>query len=440
MLDLCRQHLNDRFPFLKSTKLLVACSGGMDSVVMTHLLHDLGYDLVLAHCNFGLRGAESDGDEAFVRTLGDDLNTPVVVTRFDTTACADREKISIQMAARDLRYEWFAEQLKEQSCEYVLTAHHADDDLETFLINLGRGTGLQGLTGIPEVNGNIVRPLLIFSREDLKTYALDQGYAWREDSSNEDDAYLRNKLRHHVTEKLKDSQSAFLKNFQQTQTYLRDSRALLNDYIDEVRKSVVQTENEQSVIDLTALRAYPNHKALLFELLAQYGFTAWEDIETLMNAQSGKQVFSPEFRLLKDRDVFILTPKPGEDGAKTVYISEATEQITTPMELSIVPVSNWQNTSRDTIFVDRDKLVFPLELRPWQEGDVFIPMGMEGKKKLSKFLKDEKLSLVAKEGIWVLCSNEDIVWVVGMRMSDQYKVTPETRRILQISKSASSVV
>jgi len=237
-----QNHINSKLPFLKERKLLVAVSGGLDSVVLTHLCHVLNLDITLAHCNFKLRGKESDEDENFVLELANKLDLEVVVESFDTETFANTEKLSIQMAARELRYDWFFNLAENLKFDDILTAHHADDNLETFLINLTRGTGLNGLTGIPEVNENIVRPLLSFSREQLENYASENNIIWREDASNASDKYLRNKLRHHVIPILKELNPQLLQNFENTQNNLQDTKRIIEDTIAKVQNKVVTVE------------------------------------------------------------------------------------------------------------------------------------------------------------------------------------------------------
>ncbi len=428
-----KKHVEDSFPFLKEKKLLLACSGGLDSVVLGSLLKELGYKLGLAHCNFSLRGKESDEDEAFVIDLAEKWNIPVFTETFDTKEYALENKLSTQMAARELRYKWFEEILKDFKYDYVLTAHHADDDLETFLINLSRGTGLRGLTGITENSGRIIRPLLPFSREEIFDFAKKKGLFWREDSSNTSSDYLRNDIRHNVIPSYKKATKGLLKNLQKTQKNLQQSEALIGDYMVLVRNLVMQETKQGLEISIEKLQELPHPEALLYELLSPFQFTAWEDISGLLNAQSGKQVFSSEFRILKDRETLIITKKPSEEENISKFISENEKQIDSPLKMSFFPTDKMGYIDTNTVYVDADKISYPLELRKWEEGDVFQPFGMQGKKKLSKFFKDEKLSLASKEQIWILLSNNQIVWVVGYRMDDQFKITEKTNNILKIA-------
>jgi len=433
LLQKLNQHINAHFSFLTGKKLLIACSGGLDSTVLTRLLKELNFNISLAHCNFSLRGKESDGDEEFVIALADKLSIPIFNKTFDTKQYATSHKVSTQMAARDLRYNWFNELCDAHQFDFVLTAHHLDDDLETFFINLSRGTGLRGLTGIPEVNEKIVRPLLNFNREEILKYATDKNINWREDSSNASPDYLRNKLRLEVLPKYKELGKSVLKNFQQSQNHLQDSQLLVKDYLVLIQALVVTQTKEGLQFNINKLLELPNTEALLYELLSPYGFTAWEDIVGLLKTQSGKQVFSNTHRLLKNREVLLLTEIQKEDEIKTLLISEDIKEIDKPIQLKFEIVERFSELNKNTVFVDKQKLSYPLLLRKWEKGDVFYPFGMKGKKKLSKFFKDEKLSLVAKEKIWVLFSKNKIVWVVGMRSDSRFKVGDDTREVLKIT-------
>jgi len=432
MLEPLRLHIEQNLPMLQDAKLLVACSGGLDSVVLTHLLHKLNFPIALAHCNFSLRGSESDADATFVQEWADQLAIPFYVKRFDTEVFASKHKLSTQMAARKLRYDWFEVLLNEIEFDYLLTAHHADDDLETFLINLSRGTGLRGLTGIQEVNNRVVRPLLSFSRAEILSYAKSNELYWREDSSNSKIDYLRNNLRLNVIPPYKEATKGALLNFMKTQRRISDSRALVEDYIVLVQTLVMTETKEGFEIDIHKINELPHTSALLYEILRPFGFSAWNDISELLTGQSGKQVFSSTHRILKDRGVLLLTARSDKPEVDSFYIAEGTSEIQQPIQLEFESAEHFEITNANTVFVDNEMLSYPLLLRRWEEGDVFQPFGMEGKKKLSKFFKDEKLSLVAKENIWVLCSNEKIVWVIGCRLDNRYKVTKTTKNIVRI--------
>ena len=427
-----QNHIKSRFPFLEKSKFIIAISGGLDSVVLTHLCHKMKLNFALAHCNFNLRRDESDADEDFVLLLAEDLNLEVFIESFETETYAKEQQLSVQMAARELRYNWFNDLVIQLGFDYVLTAHHADDNLETFLINLTRGTGLEGLTGIPEINGNIVRPLLAFSRQELEVYANNNHIKWREDSSNITTKYLRNKIRHDVIPVLKEINPQLLQNFNKTISFLQDSNEIIEDRIVEIQKKVVSVEDEMIRLNIKKIQKLSNPKAYLFQLLKDFNFTEWDDVTALLNAQSGKQVFSETHRLLKDRAYLLLTERDSKSG-DSISISEEDKHVATAFGTLFFDEADAIFGKRtEVIFVDKDKLKFPLTLRKWNEGDYFYPFGMKGKKKLSKFLKDEKCSLIEKEQTWVLISGNDMVWVVGKRADDRFKVTENTSQILKI--------
>ncbi len=434
MLDRFNLHIKKTMPFLHEAKILIAISGGLDSVMLVHLCHQLKLNITLAHCNFNLRGAESDTDETFVIALANQLDLEIFTQHFDTENHAKQQKLSIQMAARELRYNWFSDLAEDLKFDYILTAHHADDNLETVLINLTRGTGLNGLIGIPEVNGNIVRPLLPFSREELEMYASDNRIEWREDSSNTSDKYLRNKLRHHVIPVLKETNPELLSNFRQTISNLKDTVDIVDDGIKAFTENAVEGETDNYIqFKISEFKELSNPKAYLYELFSGYGFSEWNDVTNLLDAQSGKQLFSKTHRLLKDRNHLILTEIPSES-LNSFEIRENDLHFNMPLgQLVFEKADTPIKTDSTSIFVDKDTLTFPLNLRQWQEGDVFYPSGMDGKKKLSKYFKDEKLSLVDKENIWLLCSKGAIVWVIGKRGDERFKVRDKTTNIVQIT-------
>jgi tRNA(Ile)-lysidine synthase len=433
MLQKFQNHLLHNFQFLRGKKVLLATSGGKDSMVMVHLLQHLDYEIGIAHCNFQLRGIESFDDQYFVKQYAVANNIPVFITQFDTKAFSEDYKISTQVAARELRYNWFYELLETEKYDYILTAHHADDNLETFLINLSRGTGLEGLIGIPEQNEKVVRPLLAFSQEEIEDYASVNGIQWREDSSNASDKYLRNKIRHHVVPLLKELNPNFLLSFHKTQGYLQQAQDMVDDAAIMVYQQVAQQDGDTIYFDLKKLQKLPNYKSYLYQWLNEFGFKAWDDIYDLVDSQSGKCVYSSEYRLLKDRDSLLLSRLNEEDEIQEYSILENQKEVNIPLNLSFCKVADISIGSNKTIFVDADKIHYPLVLRHWNEGDHFQPFGMDGKsKKISKLFKDEKLSLIEKESKWLLCSNTEIVWVIGLRQDERFRIDNTTKNILKI--------
>jgi len=433
MLAKFRKSLAENFLFLNQSKLLLATSGGIDSMVMTALFKTGNFDISLAHCNFNLRGSESDADEIFIKKYASENDIPFFTANFDTASFAADNKTSIQVAARQLRYLWFEELSKEHGFDYVLTAHHADDNLETFLINLSRGTGLEGLTGIPSQNGNIIRPLLAFTRDEITAFAEENQIEWREDSSNASDKYLRNKLRHDVVPILKDLNPRFLESFADTLRNLQQSSSMVEDASKLVYKEVVIEKENKLIFKIFDLKRLPNFKAYLHHWLKDFEFTAWNDIYDLLDAQSGKQVFSPDYVLLKDREILVLQ-KRQEPILETFIIAKGLESLKFPINMSFTKRSKIGEATDNCIFVDYEKLKYPLELRKWREGDSFQPFGMHGSKKISKFFKDEKFSLHDKSDVWILASaDEKIIWIVGKRMDDRFKITTKTKNILEIA-------
>ena len=441
MLETYKKHIKYNLPFLNEGKLLIAISGGLDSVVLTHLCHQSKLNIALAHCNFNLRDNESDLDEAFVIDLAEQLNLEVFTQHFNTESYAKDEKISIQIAARELRYNWFEALANQLQFEYILTAHHADDNLETFLINLTRGTGLDGLTGIPETNNTIVRPLLSFTRAEIESYAQETNLNWREDSSNRSNKYLRNALRLEVIPKLKELNANLLDNFKKTISNLKDTADIVDESLNAVAKRAIVDIDDNSIsFKISEFKKVNNPKAYLFEMFKAYEFTEWNDVLALLDAQSGKRVYSTTHSLLKDREHLILSEKNNailNKNEESLSISETDFEVETSLGiLKFEETQQLNNFNESTIYVDKDLLNFPLLVRHWKKGDYFYPLGMQGKKKLSKFFKDEKLSLVAKENSLLLCSGDAIVWVMNQRADNRFRVTDQTKTIIKITIDA----
>ena len=477
MLSDFKLHIDQKFPFLNHSKLLLAVSGGIDSVVLTHLLKELYYDIALAHVNFQLRADESDADEQFVKDLGEKLNLQIFTHHVDTEKEAKENGISIQMAARDIRYQWFSELMQEHEFDFLLTAHHLDDNIETFFINLNRKSGLLGLTGIPAQNENIIRPLLPFSRKELEQYAQENDLIWREDQSNATLKYERNQIRHELIPVLEKINPEFRVAFQQSFQFLNESNQLIQDYISLV-KSNFWTENEHEIeINTTALQALPNYESILYETLKDFHFTDWIRIFDLVHGQSGKEIHSETHKLIKDRNRIIMIQKTNPSKEEK---STESEMETTPKEsnfydavfkpqveknISKSPKKRIQQTEivktfikdgiqvgdlsyqlevlknenninfkkRGIEYFDADMVSFPLYIKPWQHGDFFFPLGMNGRKKLSDYFMDIKLSVLEKEKIWLLCdSNDQILWVIGYRIDNRFKVTEHSKNLIKI--------
>ena len=432
MVTAFKKHIEAHFPALADQKILIACSGGLDSIVLLHLLQKIGLTLGVAHCNFKLRGDHSDADLSFVKTIAANLGVPVFTTVFDTKAYAKTQGFSTQVAARELRYEWFYSTAKANGYDRIATGHHADDDLETFFINLSRVTGLRGLTGIASNTEQLIRPLLPFSRAQIMQFAKKEELFWREDSSNSTRDYLRNKLRLDVIPAFKGVNKTVLQNFKQTQQHLKESQALLEDYITLVTKLVVSHTDAGYEIDIKQLQALPNTNTLLFELLYPYGFTDFKAIASILESEVGKKVLSKQYVLHKDRNHLVLTTREQVVDSRVYCIDAKQQSCTIPIKLNFTKVAQVGEHEPHSLYVDAAKLTYPLKVRAWRLDDVFHPFGMKGKKKLTKFFKDEKLSLLSKNSVWVLESGDEIVWVIGLRPDDRYKVTSATKEVLKI--------
>lgn len=435
MLQKFSNHIDNHFPFLKDKKLLIAISGGLDSVVLMHLCNQLKLSVSLAHCNFKLRNKESDLDEKFVVELAQISSNQIFKIQFDTENYAQEQKTSIQIAARDLRYQWFQELAFTHYFDYILTAHHADDNLETFLINLTRGSGLEGFTGIPEKNGNIIRPLLPFSRAEILEYAKEKQLEWREDASNESIKYTRNKIRHQIVPILKEINPSLLDSFSKTITHLQESQQLIEDAVQEFSKEILKKNENYLQIDIKKLLLQPNSKLYLFHFLKKYHFKEWNNVYELLSAQSGKQLFSESHVLLKDRDYLILSELKQLESEKTIIkILENETSIGSPIQLNFEQVDSEMTKSGQIIFVEKSLLKYPLILRKWENGDYFYPTGMQGKKKVSKYFKDEKFSLFDKENTWLLCTAEnEVIWIINHRQDRRFLASKATKSPLKIT-------
>lgn len=401
-------------------------------MVLAEMCHKLKFDFAIAHCNFKLRDEESDADEAFVLEWGDKNGVETFTQQFDTRAFARENGLSIQMAARELRYKWFEELAEHLGFDHILTAHHADDALETFFINLFRGTGLDGLRGIPERNNKILRPLLEFSRQDIWSYAETAKVKWREDSSNTSSKYLRNRIRKELSPVLKSIEPDILNILGKTQSHLEESAFLLSQYKHDLKKKLFKVEGDSILVELDELNRLKPLKPFLYLLFAEFGFTQWKDFTEMTDSQSGKQIYSSTHRLLRDRNHLILK-RISKGRINPIPIPRGIRQLSTPAGyLEFEEKKQMGVPDALTLYADRDKLKFPLVLRNWEEGDLFYPSGMNGKKKLSKFFKDEKLSLFQKEKTLILCSDDEIVWIVGHRADRRFIADGNTVNILKI--------
>ncbi|MDO6737618.1 tRNA lysidine(34) synthetase TilS [Wenyingzhuangia sp. 2_MG-2023] len=426
MFQKLKQHLEQNFPFLKDQKLLLTVSGGIDSLVMTYLFHALDYSIGIAHCNFQLRGHESDLDELFVKNIATNMNCSFHSIRFDTKNYCQQHKVSTQIAARELRYSWFDKLCKTEHYDTILTAHHLNDVIETFFINLSRGTGIDGLTGIPAINGNIVRPLLIFSRNEIDAYATSHHIKWREDKSNAKTDYLRNKIRHLVIPELHNLNPNFKENFTQTIVHLKQSRDFIDQKINNLKQDLFTEQKGILSISKTALLQLSDFE--LYEVFKPYGFTSVAELRKLAKTQTGKEIHSDTYHLLNNREVLMLYSSENKQ-QEFFYIQDLND--TSHLPISLHFSTKTKELNRDTIALDPEKTQFPLILRKREDGDFFHPTGMQGKKKVSKYFKDEKLSKIEKENTWLLCNSKNqILWIVNYR-SDRYltEVIPKENTI-----------
>ena len=430
MIDRVRRFIEKEKLFTPNATVVVGLSGGMDSMVLLDLLTLLGYECVAAHCNFHLRGEESDRDARFVRKWCKGIDIPFTSIDFDTTQYAADKKVSIEMAARELRYEWFEIVRRQYGAEAIAVAHHKDDSVETVLLNLIRGTGIKGLTGIMPKNRHVVRPLLCVTRSEIEEYIIERDMPYVFDSTNDDDAILRNSLRLNIIPQLEKINPSIKDAIWRTSQNLSEAEKVYNASIQEA----VKDSFKDGKIDVLKLRKSASARSVLFEILSPLGFGASviEDIYLGMEGSSGKVFYSKSYRLIKDRDFFILdriNDNPASE--ELVYIDSKTDEITLPLPLSIrrekMPVTI-QKSSR-FLYSDMNKLKFPLIVRRWKEGDWFIPFGMKGRKKVSDYFTDRKYSLKQKEEAWILLSGSDIVWIVGERTDDRFKVTEKSRDI-----------
>ena len=417
-------------------KVIVGVSGGIDSVALLHLLQRLGVECIVAHCNFHLRAEESDRDEQFVKDVTKQLGLPFYRIDFDTLKYAANNKISVEMAARELRYEWFESLAKKLDAQAIAVAHHLDDSIETLLMNLIRGTGLRGLTGISARNGLVIRPLLCCTREELFQYVTFHQLAYVEDSTNALNDYQRNKIRNQLLPLLEDINPSVRQTLYQSLERFSGTYKVYEEFIDSYKKLLMKDENGTIIIDISLILKLPDVTTVLYEFLSPYGFNAQvvQQVVSHLNDTSGKKFYSSTYRLVKDRQNLILT-KRTRDEKKSIQIDEGRDIITYPLPLSIhySDVNNVEiNKNKNVLTIDADLVKFPLILRKWEEGDVFVPFGMKGMKKLSDFFIDNKFSLPDKENTWLLVSDEKIVWIVGHRADNRFRVTAETRKIIII--------
>ncbi len=435
--DQFRNCMTDNCGVNASDRILVALSGGADSVALLHLLLQNGFSCVAAHCNFSLRGLESDGDEAFVKELCRSWNVELHTIQFDTRAHSQAHKVSIEMAARQLRYQWFEQLLVDTGTQYLATGHHGNDAIETFLLNLVRGTGIKGLTGMAWRNQHIIRPLLAASAREVLDYCESNQLQFRTDSSNMETHYQRNKIRHQIVPLLEELNPSFFETMQHNMAYLREAEQVLATEIQRVKDQMVAQTEDALLIPIRLIVEHPQKQTMLYEILRPYGFPG-QIMPSIINSLSGipgKQFFSATHRLVIDRFNLILVAQSHAE--PEVYAIEGGQTLMhQPLKMELrtfdkpadyhFPKESWK------VHLDADLIDFPLTIRKMQAGDKFQPLGMQQFKKISDFFVDQKMSLIDKEKVWLLTNGCDIIWVMGQRMDDRYKITPTTKNILEI--------
>jgi len=439
MFDKFENFIQKNIRLKKTNSLLLAISGGADSVAMLHLFSKTAYECGIAHCNFHLRGEESDKDGELVEKLAKKYNYPFHKIDFDTKKYSSENGTSIEMAARELRYNWFEKIRDENNYDFIATAHHKDDIIETFFINLARGTGIRGLSGIKALSGKLIRPVLFADRVQILNYINENRLEYREDASNNDVKFKRNKLRHDIIPLFAEINPAHKQNMLKTIERLNITQQILNDKIGEIKANVVDEKDGQLFFSIPKLKQLNNLSFYLFELLNPYGFNG-DQVESMVKSIDGipgKSFYSVTHELIKDRENFILVPKYKKiQHSIQVSDSKGTVVLYGESKLQIKSISRTKGfkipQQNDIVALDRDKLNFPLEIRNWQKGDYFYPIGMNRKKKLSDFFIDNKFTKIEKEKTLLLVSNGKIVWLISYRLDNRFKITDKTENILQI--------
>jgi tRNA(Ile)-lysidine synthase len=432
--------LTHHFKINEHKKVLLAVSGGLDSMVLAYLFHKTGFSSGIAHVNFKLRGKDSEKDMELVRKFSTEYNMPFHLLEEDPSALASKDNLSIQMAARRIRYDFFNDLVAQENYDFIATAHHANDHFETALQNLIRGTGFKGLAGIPRINGNIIRPLIHFTRKELEDFAVKHGIVWREDSSNAETKYDRNKIRHQIIPVVEEINEGYIKAFNDTSDQLQLLDMYVENGLEKARKSWILEENDCIRLDIAYLKQNTSELILFWEYLKHFGFNfqQFRDIIGSLDSESGKQFETVEYLLEKDRDFFYLSSVHTEADKEMVTISREDKVICfgkQQMELHKGNGHSVINSDPNEAFLDADKLQFPLRIRNWQPGDRFQPLGMQGQKKLSDFMIDEKIPLNLKRRQKVLLSDNEIVWVLGHRIDHRFRITDKTQNSLHLKLS-----
>ncbi len=425
----------------KKNKFLLAVSGGLDSVFMTHLFFQCQYSFAIAHCNFNLRGEESNEDEKFVNELANKYDVKIFTQHFDTLKVAEQENISIQMAARNLRYAWFEKLRAENNFDFIATAHHQEDSTETVLLNIIRGKGLEGLKGVPIKNNFVIRPVLFATRKEITEYASENNLKWREDSSNQTTDYQRNFIRHKIIPLLKEINPSVHDAIKNLSQFTSESIVLLEETIKKYKDEIIIHSGNDLIIDAEKINKHPAKRTLLYYFLKEFSFNS-SQIDSMCSEKpdrSGIVFYSKSHRLIVNRQQFIVNSLNAENDVPVylincndhkIYFNNETLEINLPDDFTL------SDTSKSHAVIDASKIKFPLVLRRWQKGDYFYPLGMEHRKKLSDYFTDEKFSLADKERTWLVVnaapSGDEIVWVVNHRLDNRYRVTDETKKVIQL--------
>ncbi len=418
--------------FVNGDRILLAVSGGVDSVALCYLFFLSKYNFGIAHCNFQLRGEASDKDELFVKNLAEKLRVPFFSTRFQTQEFAETHKISIQMAARELRYEWLEKIRQHNDYQWIATAHHLNDSIETFFYNFVKGTGIRGLHGIPIQNNDIIRPLSFATKQEIVIFAKEHDIAFREDESNEKDVYARNKIRHQVVPVFKELNPDFEAIAANNLKHIREAKFLYDIAIDYLKKEIISEDNNRIKINLTKLADYQfAASTLLYEWLKPLHFNT-DQITQMLTAEVGALFYSPTHRLLIDRTHFIIEKSTFVTTNEQFVIPAGVQQFNTNVGILTI---EYKTHPPDTfphdpfiVYLDAEKLTFPLTLRHWQAGDVFYPLGLSGKsQKLQDFFTNRKLSRFEKERVWLLESGGQICWIIGYRLDERFKISEHTK-------------
>ena len=426
-------------------KILLAVSGGIDSMIMAHLFHQLEYNIGIAHCNFSLRAGESDKDEEMVRKFALEHNIPFFTKRFETKAFAKKNRLSVQMAARELRYKWFEELREEKGYDLIAIAHNLNDNIETLLINLIRGTGLAGMTGMKPAVNRIIRPLLFATREDILKFRDQNKIDFREDRSNADTKYIRNKIRHQVIPVLKEINPSIEATLNETAERFAGLNEIVSKYISRLRENISEEKDDLIIFNINLLKKHLHNKAVIYELFKPYGITSaiLTDLLKIIEGKTGGQVITESHRIIKDRKEIIVSQ--GIIRNEISYtINGINDLCSFPGIISAryVRITDTYEIPNDSYIacVDFQKVSFPMIIRRWKAGDYFYPLGMNQKKKLSDYFIDNKYSRFDKENIFILESDGKIVWIIGDRIDDRFKITSSTKRGLLIKSKRKALI